>query len=150
MGNSRQNVCKLNQIFRKLGKFGAKMFNILAKWLHYLWIFPNIRGFLINLLHLCGIFPKIREIHIKIHTFDAIYIFFSIHNYNKYNYNMMSFLGHPVCRLGLIWCILLGLFIFLALATCSCYLWFPLETNKVKNAFKYLIPMRTKSCITKR
>ena len=29
---------------------------------------------------------------------------------------MMSFLGHPVCHLGLNWCILLGLFIFPALA----------------------------------
>ena len=25
-------------------------------------------------------------------------------------YNMMSFSGHPVCHLGLIWCILLGVF----------------------------------------
>ena len=27
---------------------------------------------------------------------------------NLFFYNMMSFSGHPVCHLGLIWCILLG------------------------------------------
>ena len=30
----------------------------------------------------------------------------------KCNYNMMSFSGHPVCHLGLNWCILLGVFLF--------------------------------------
>ena len=34
LGNSRQNVCKLNRIFRKIGKFGTKCPHILAKWLH--------------------------------------------------------------------------------------------------------------------
>ena len=42
------------------------------------------------------------------------------------NYYMMSFSGHPVCCLGLNWCILLGLFIFLALAKGSCCLLSPL------------------------
>ena len=51
---------------------------------------------------------------------------------------MMSFLGHPVCRLGLNWCILLGLFIFPALAKCSCCLFVPFgKQNKANNAFKY-------------
>ena len=50
----------------------------------------------------------------------------------------MSFSGHPVCYLGLNWCILLRLFIFPALAKKNvhavyCSLW---ETNKVNNAFK--------------
>ena len=30
---------------------------------------------------------------------------------NLFFYNMMSFSGHPVCHLGLIWCILLGNFL---------------------------------------
>ena len=33
---------------------------------------------------------------------------------NLFFYNMMSFSGHPVCCLGLIWCILLGLFLLFA------------------------------------
>ena len=52
----------------------------------------------------------------------------------------MSFSGHPVFCLGLNWCILLGLFIFPALAKGSCYLLFLWETNKVNNAFKCQIP----------
>ena len=35
-----------------------KMSNILAKWLHYLWFFPNIRDILIKLLHLLGDFSE--------------------------------------------------------------------------------------------
>ena len=42
---------------------------------------------------------------------NAIYIFF-YPKLHKCNYNTMSFLGHPVCHLGLNWCILLGLFLF--------------------------------------
>ena len=50
----------------------------------------------------------------------------------------MSFLGHPVCHLGLNWCILLGLFIvFPALAKCLCCLLFPLgNQNMGKSALK--------------
>ena len=64
--------------------------------------------------------------------------FFSLHNYINCNYNTMSFLGHPVCHLGLNWCILLGLFIvFPALAKCSCCLLFPLgNQNMGKSALK--------------
>ena len=50
------------------------MSNILAKWLHYLWLLPNIWGILINLLHLCGIFLKIQEILVKIHTFAVVWL----------------------------------------------------------------------------
>ena len=59
----------------------------------------------------------------------------------------MSFLGHPVCRLGLNWCIFLGLFIvFSALATNACAVCcFPLG-NKIRVIMhlKYLIPMHSK------
>ena len=64
----------------------------------------------------------------------------------------MSFLGHPVCRLGLNWCILLGLFIvFFFTISYNAHVLsvFPFgKQYKVNNAFKYLIPMHTKSCIT--
>ena len=45
---------------------------------------------------------------------------------------MMSFLGHPVCRLGLNWCILLGLFIviFPALAKMLVLSVFPLGNKQ--------------------
>ena len=112
-----------------------KMSNILAKWLHYLWFFPNIRDILIKLLHLLGDFSensgnsyrntyicqyksqnllalaKINAHNVYNASKNATLFFFSIHNYINCNYNMMSFLGHPVCHLGLNWCILLGLFI---------------------------------------
>ena len=42
--------------FLKTREIWGKMFKILAKWLHYLWIFPNIRDTLINLLHFYGNF----------------------------------------------------------------------------------------------
>ena len=82
LGNCRQNVCKFNRIFRKTRKIRSKipnnyyvqlhfvainpknweirdkMSNILAKWLHYLWFFPNIRDILIKLLHLLGDFSE--------------------------------------------------------------------------------------------
>ena len=32
--------------------------NILVKWLHYLWLFLNIRGILVNFLHLCEDFSE--------------------------------------------------------------------------------------------
>ena len=50
----------------------------------------------------------------------------------------MSFLGHPVCHLGLNWCILLGLFIvfFQHQLKCSCCLCFLWETYRVHNAFQ--------------
>ena len=62
----------------------------------------------------------------------------------------MSFLGHPVCHLGLNWCILLGLFIvFPALAKCSCCLLFPLGNQNMGKAHSNAnIPLRTKSSIT--
>ena len=111
-----------------------KMSNILAKWLHYLWFFPNIRDILIKLLHLLGDFSENSGTLIVIHTFananlknllalatinaHNVYnasknatLFFFYPLLHKCNYNMMSFLGHPVCRLGLNWYILLGLFI---------------------------------------
>ena len=85
LGKFWPNVCKFDRLFRKIrifaktnpkiGKLQAKclqiqsnfpktreirgkMSNILAKWLHYLWIFPNIRDILINLLHLRGDFSE--------------------------------------------------------------------------------------------
>ena len=64
----------------------------------------------------------------------------------------MSFSGHPVCHLGLNWCILLGLFIFFsALAKCLCCLLFPLG-NKIRLImhFKYQILYKikiTKCCL---
>ena len=66
----RKFYAKYRQIqlnFPKTLEIRGKMSNILAKWLHYLWLFPNIWGNLINLVHLHGIFPKIQEILIKIH-----------------------------------------------------------------------------------
>ena len=67
---------------------------------------------------------------------------------HKCNYNMMSFSGHPVCHLGLDWCILLGLFIFPALAKGSCCLLFPLG-NKIRVIIysNVKIPMHLKNQI---
>ena len=48
----------------------------------------------------------------------------------------MSFLGHPVCHLGLNWCILWIIYCFSALAIMLVLSVFPWETNKVNNAFK--------------
>ena len=148
------------------------MSNILAKWLHHLWFFPNIRDILIKLLHLLGDFPKIRETLIVIYTFTNVNLkiigishnqciqcvqcvqcvqkyynfFFPNQNYISCNYNTMSFLGHPVCHLGLNWCILLGLFIvFPALAKCLCCLLFPLGNQNMGKAHSNAnIPLRTK------
>ena len=66
-------------IFPKTREIWGKMSNILDKWLHYLWLFPNIQGILINLLHLRGDFSEnsgnsCQNIHI-----NAIYIFFSLY-----------------------------------------------------------------------
>ena len=65
--------------FPKTREIRGKMSNILAKWLHYLWLFPNIRGILFNLLHLRGDFSEnsgnsCQNTHINVN-------FFSINNY---------------------------------------------------------------------
>ena len=54
--------------FPKTREIRGKMFKILDKWLHYLWIFPNIRGYSNQFAtFLWGFFRLIREIFIKIH-----------------------------------------------------------------------------------
>ena len=107
------------------GNWG-KMSNILVKWLHYLWLFPNIWGILINLLHFHGDFSdysgnSYQNTYLcqcksqKLNVYNCVQknntLFFFYPKLLICNYNMMSFLGHPVCHLGLNWCILLGLFI---------------------------------------
>ena len=117
-----QNVYKFNRIFRKLGKFGAKypiitmssyilwrltrknreirdkMSNILAKWLHYLWFFPNIRDILIKLLHLLGDFSKnsgnsYRDTYICQCKSQKLLALATINAYNAYNvYNAYKML----------------------------------------------------------
>ena len=73
---NREILAKCLQIqsnFPKTWEIRGKMLNILAKWLHYLWIFPNIWGILINLLHLCGDFSEDlgNSYHKYIHFFFA-------------------------------------------------------------------------------
>ena len=65
--------------FLKTWEIQGKMLNMVAKWLHYLWTFPNIRGILIKLSQFHGDFSEnsgnsCQNAHINV-------TFFSIHNY---------------------------------------------------------------------
>ena len=78
IGKLQAKCLQIQSNFPKTQETRDKMSNILAKWLHYLWLFPNIRVILFILLHLRGDFPEnsgnsCQNTHIN--------VFFSIHNY---------------------------------------------------------------------
>ena len=58
IGKLQAKCLQIQSNFPKTRDIRGKMLNILAKWLHYLWIFPNIWVILFNLLHLCGDFSE--------------------------------------------------------------------------------------------
>ena len=99
MGNCRQNVSEQIQSnfpknreilakhwqvqsnFLKTREIRGKLSNILAKWLHYLLPFPNIRDFLINLLTFLWDFSDYSEnscqnTHINVLFFFFFFFFF--------------------------------------------------------------------------
>ena len=58
LGTFKAKCLQIQSNFPKTRGIWGKMSNILVKWLHYLWLFQNIWGIVVNLLHLCGDFSK--------------------------------------------------------------------------------------------
>ena len=72
-GKFEAKCLQIQSNFPKALEIQGKMSDILVKWLHYLWLFPNIWSILVNLLHLCeDFFEDLGKLHLECKCFAAI------------------------------------------------------------------------------